>query len=150
MKELIIEAIQGIDLEKGINKTKSQSTYQSVEGLTVAELQQFIQDKDVPGNAVITYNAEWQGDYIQHVEAALEWTIQVPITNEEQEKQRRTLFSHRAFKAVANKLTNNGYKRTSYDSSQHHRFKNISEYDLYLNGDYDTLTEYYGLFFKPL
>jgi len=150
MKQLIIEALQSVDIHKGINRTKNVSTFLSIEGLTVAELLAFISDKDIPDTARISTLADWQGDYIQHVEAALEWTIQVPTTEQEQEKQRKTSFERNAWKAVYNKLTSNGYKRTPYDSSQHSRFRNIVVYDLFVSGDYDTLTGYYSLFFKPL
>lgn len=148
MKNLIIEALQSVDANKGIAKTKNVSTFLSIEGMTVAELQQFIQDKDVPDNAVITYNAEWQGDYMQNGDAALEWTIQVPTTNEEQEKQRKTLFEHRAWKAVYDKLTSNGYTRKSPSIESFKKWRDVSRYDLFVNGDMDALAEYYETAFK--
>lgn len=147
MKQLIIEALQSVDIHKGINRTKNVSTFLSIEGMTIAELTQFVKDKNVPDDAVISYDAEWQGDYIQHVEAALEWTIQVPTTDAEQEKQRRTLFEHRAFKAVFDKLTSNGYKRVSPSGNDLRKWINVSRYDLFVKGNYDALTEYYALSF---
>ena len=148
MKQLIIEALQSVDTNKGIAKTKNVSTFLSIEGLTVAELQQFIKDKDVPDNAVLTCHTDWQGDYIQNAEAALEWTEQIPTTEKEQDIQRRINFKNRAWKLVYDKLTSNGYKRCGGGAYQ--KFKGVDLYDLYVSGDFDTLTEYYGLFFKPL
>ena len=53
-------------------------------------------------------------------------------------------------KVMYDKLTSNGYKRVSPNGSDLRKWINVSRYDLFVKGDYDALTEYYSLFFKPL
>ena len=150
MKQLIIEALQDIDIDKGINQTKQQTTSLEIEGMTLAELQKAVIENNVPEDATISYNGDWQGDYMNGASACMEWVIQVPTTEKDKEKQRRTMFEHRAWKAVYDKLTNNGYKRVGGNSTELRRFINVSRYDLFIKGDYDTLSEYYALSFTPL
>lgn len=150
MKQLIIEALQSVDIDKGINKTKQQTVSMDIEGLTLAELQKAAIENNVPENATISYTGDWQGDYMNGASACMEWVIQVPTTEKDKDKQRRTLFERQAWKAVYDKLTSNGYKRVGFNSGELRRFANVSNYDLFINGDYDTLTEYFGLYFNPL
>lgn len=148
MKELIIEALkEAFDkLEKQIPKTKKVTrTSYSILRMPISELPKFVKDNNIPGDAKFdAINNPYDGfdDFV------LSWDIEVPTTKANKLEYKRRRFKDIAWRFVYHKLLENGYKRISIFSSQSiEPFKDLNHYDLFIENNFDTLLEYYKLYF---
>lgn len=148
MKKLIIEALrEAFDmLEKQVPKTKKVvKTSCSILGMPISELPRFVKDNNIPEDAMFD-GVPNQYDGLDDI--VVSWKIEVPTTDAEKLEYKRRRFKDVAWKIVYHKLLDNGYKRISnFSSSSLKPFEDLNHYDLFVENNFDTLLEYYKIYF---
>lgn len=151
MKELIIQALDSA-YEKFKNTTpltKKQTEYVSIDDVHPMKLADFIKENNIPETA-------WFGGkpngYDAFNEVCLCYYIDVPTTEKEREKYKKSRFTTYAFQSVYNKLIkeNNGYKRVGYGTHLLREFDDTCVYEMYMAKDFDRLVKYYSLPFQKI
>lgn len=148
MRELIIAALkEAFDkLEKQVPKTKKVTkTSNSIFGMSLLELPKFVKDNNIPENAIFDGVDDHYNGFDDFV---LSWEIEVPTTDADKLEYKRRRFKAISWRLVYHKLLGNGYKRIFTFSSQSLKpFEGLSHYDLFIENNFDTLLEYYKLYF---
>lgn len=125
-------------LERQIPKTKIVGKSQRIEGLTLREVMQTY--PNIPDAATIENN---QDDTV-----TLEWNEPEPVTKADVLKFKQRRFPDIAWSFVYNSLTENGYKRIGFWSSELQQFDGIGIYERYMAGDADFFVKYYSFRFQ--
>lgn len=147
MKELIIEALTEaiILVEKQIPETKKSSRSISILDVKPIDLLSYMKDNNVPDDA--EFDGKDNGDDGWN-DILLSWYINVPTTDKDKLKYKKTRFNNIAWKKVYELLINNGYKRVPYNTGLLKEFDNITVYDMFINNEFDRLVTYYSLAFN--
>lgn len=150
MKDLIIKALNEayIILEKRIPQTKPDFIEVSIEDIKPLDLPNFMKANNIPPDAYFSSSYEGERSLGSSVYPSLCYDIIVPTTDKDKLKFCKDKFSTIAFKSVFDSLTNNGYKRTGFNSLILRDFKDICIYNMYINKDFDWLVNYYSLSFS--
>jgi hypothetical protein len=154
MKNLIIQGLNDAFsvLEKQVPQTRKKTKTISIEDVKPSQLLSFMKSNDIPNDAY--FSGGGSGDDI-----VLAWEVDVPTTEKEKLEYKNRRFHDIAFKSVYDLLTPNGYKRTTdndrgritYNRSTfpaHIMFDNKTVYEMYVDKDFDSLLEYYSMYFK--
>ena len=96
-----------------------------------------------PYDATIVVNED-EGAFFPSHSIEVAWEAMEFPTQNEVEEQIEKLFSYKAFKAVFEKLTANGYKRVPVRSNLLFDF---NPYRAFIAGDTKSIEKYYGLYF---
>lgn len=141
MKNLVKSALDNAYaiLQKQVPETKIDIKNMSILEVNPVDLIKFMKHNNIPDSAYFNSDDD---------ETFLSWDIERPITEEEKITFKRHRFGSLAFKAVYDLLIENGYERVGVMSSSLTKFKGTTTYDMYVNQDFDMLTEYYSLSFK--
>jgi len=144
MKEFIIQALDAavVLLERGTPQTRKNTIYVGIEDVKPIDILTFMKDNNIPDDAEFGGNLN---DYGSYSEVCLCYNVDVPTTDKEKLKHKRTRFSTIAFKAVYDLLLANGYKRVGYNTGLLKPFDDTTVYDMYINKDFDRLVKYYSL-----
>jgi len=140
MKELLKEALDSAFnlLEQRVPKVKHKKESLNVYTVYPIDIAQFIADNNIPINCLFNWD-----------EGSLEWWAEVPTTEEDDLKFRKTRFTGLAGTAVYSALLKNGYtKKELLNIPLSRQFDSTNVYDMYLNDEWDKLMEYYSLFFR--
>lgn len=149
MDNLIMEAVHTAfdELHNSIPQTKMVEKSISISDVKPIELISFIEKNKIPDSA--RFDGKDNG-YDGWDDILLSWDVSVPTNKEEKLSYCRKVFNDRAFRKVYQKLTNNGYKRTSPSLEQVKEFKGINLYDLYQSKNFDKIICYFKTFFISL
>jgi hypothetical protein len=144
MKDLIVQALDAaiVLLENGTPQTKKKTIYVGIEDVKPTDILSFMKDNDIPINA--EFGGKPNGDD-GFDEVCLVYDVDIPTTDKDKLKHKRSRFSTTAFRLVYELLTVNGYKRVGYNSGLLKPFDNTTVYDMYINKEFDRLVEYYSL-----
>lgn len=145
-----------ISLEKQVPQTKKKTETISIQGVNPSQLLSFMKSNNVPNDAYFTGT---DNGYDGWDDIVLAWEVDVPTTEKEKLEYKNRRFHDIAFKSVYDLLTPNGYKRTSgqdrgrisYRKSSyasHIMFDNKTVYEMYMDKDFNSLLEYYSMYFK--
>lgn len=149
MKNLITSALNDamIKLVDQVPLTKKEMMSISIIDVSPLDLVNFMKDNNIPDDA--EFGGRDNG-YDAWDDICLEWTIDVPTTDDDRLKFKRNRFSGVAFRFVYDTLIDNGYERTGYNSGLLKDFDDTTVYDMYMAQDFDRLVKYYSLPFKKI
>jgi hypothetical protein len=144
MKELIVQALNDaiVRLEDNIPQTKKNTIYVGIEDVKPTDILSFMKDNNIPDTA--EFGGKPNG-YDAFDEMCLVYDVDIPTTDKDKLKLKRSRFTNFAFRAVYDLLIVNGYKRVGYRSSLLKPFDDTTVYDMYINKEFDRLVEYYSL-----
>lgn len=149
MKELIIQAIDEAinQLERNTPLTKkSRVEFDILNEVEPNEIAQFMVDNNI--DPKLAYFSGKDNGYDGYSTFLLCYDIDIPTTDKDKLKYKREN-ADRVFGSYVNKsLNSNGYKRIPYDPFLLKEFRGLNFYNLYLNGDFDTLIKYYTQLYK--
>jgi hypothetical protein len=151
MKNIIItllaEALTKVEAQ--IPNTKKIEREISINDVRPLDIPDFMKKNNIPDDAYIGgvdngYDG-WDAGQLRLI-----WEVYVPLTDKDKLLHRKSRFTSVAFKLMYDYLTNNGYKRNSFNTARLREFKDTTVYDMYMNQEYDKLVDYYSLSFKPI
>ena len=157
MENLLKKALDDafIKLENQVPQTKKKTETISIQDVNPSQLLSFMKSNDIPNDAYFTGK---DNGYDGWNDIVLAWEVDVPTTEKEKLEYKNRRFHDIAFKSVYNLLTPNGYKRTpgqdrgriSYGkrNSGIIMFDNKTVYEMYMDKDFNSLLEYYSMYFK--
>jgi len=149
MKELIMAALNAAAerFEKAVPQTKRVVITINIDSndITPLNIGEYMVRNNVPNDAWFSTTGDEGSE-----QPALCYDKHVPTTEADKLAFRRKAFHSRAFKAVYDALTENGYKRVTFIWGKFEPYKKDNVWDLYCAGDFDRLTERYSLFFVKL
>ncbi len=146
-----------IKLENQVPQTKKKTETISIQDVKPSQLLSFMKSNDIPNDAYFTGT---DNGYDGWNDIVLAWEVDVPTTEKEKLEYKNRRFHDIAFKSVYDLLTPNGYKRTSgndrnritYRKSSYAShiimFDNKTVYEMYMDKDFNSLLEYYSMYFK--
>jgi len=142
MKDLIWEALTAAaeKLECQLPVFKDVGKSQAVGGLTLLEAIKTY--PEIPATATLEVD---DNDGV-----VLCWNVSERTTEDDVLKFKKRRWRDIAWNYVYKILTNNGYKRTGFFSSELKQFDGICAYDKYLAGDADFFVKYYSFQFVKI
>ena len=72
----------------------------------------------------------------------------IPTTNEDKEEYVRRRFTATCFPIVRKLLMDNGYKRVPAKSSKYRQFSDTTLFDMYKEGDFISIEDYYSITYE--
>ena len=149
MQELLKDVLKGVlnRARKSTPQTKKSVRSISIIDVDPFDLQNFMKDNNIPESA---YFHGRDNGYDAWDDIILEWTVDVPTTDEDKDNYVRDRFNASAFKNVYDALTTNGYTRVGYSTGLLKEFKDTTIYDMFIEEDFDRLEKYYSLPFKKV
>lgn len=157
MKTLLLKALDDAFeiLEKQVPQTKKKIETISIQDVKPSQLLSFMKSNNIPDDA---YFSVTDNRYDGWNDIVLAWEVDVPTTEKDKLEYKNRRFHDIAFKSVYDLLTSNGYKRISGQdrsrisygkrNSQMIMFDNKTVYEMYIDKDYNSLLEYYSMYFK--
>lgn len=142
LKQALLDAF--VLLQRQVPNYTRLSKCKSIDGLSPAELPNFMKVNDIPDDA--TFSTSWDSND----EACLCWDAQVPMTDKQILDYKRTKFKSTAWAFVYKVMLANGYKRQGFNSGLLKQFDDTTVYDMYMNDEWDRLVKYYSLPFARL
>ena len=141
MKDLIIKALDEAFalLEKQVPQTKNVTKYKCISGDNVKDIVKFMAENNIPDSA-------WF-DTDENDKACLCYEMNVQTTDKEKLAFKKRRFNNAVWSFVYKALTQNGYKRTGFNSYLLKEFDDTTVYDMYMAKDFDRLCKYYSLSF---
>lgn len=139
MKDLITPILKTAFEKCGdsIALTKQKYMFMDIEGVKPIDLLDFMSKNEVPRDAEFGNN-----------NVCLEWTVEVPTTDEERKAHMRKRFERYAWSAVYACLTGNGWRRVRWGQPEDDKnFKDTDIYDMYIVDDLEGLVAHYSLRF---
>lgn len=139
------------------HKQKKKTETISIQDVKPSQLLSFMKSNDIPDDAYFTGT---DNGYDGWDDIVLAWEVDVPTTEKEKLEYKNRRFHDIAFKIVYDLLIPNGYKRTSGQdigrisykkltyTSYIIMFDNKTVYEMYVDKDFNSLLEYYSMYFK--
>ncbi len=153
LKQALDDAFE--TLERQVPQTKKKTKMVSILDVKPSQLISFMKSNDIPDDA--SFGGKDNG-YDGWNDIVLEWDVDVPTTEKEKLEFKNKRFHDIAFRSVYNLLTSNGYKRISgqdrgrisYEKGNPGiiMFDNKTVYEMYMDKDFNSLLEYYSMYFK--